>query len=297
MATLSRGQSFGATETITNTKLHNLVDLGTVTNIVDADISASAGIQFSKILASTLDASLLGSLGNIQSGAGKIPNANLNLPFGSTISTLCSIPNLSLLPLTLASWVDGASMRNFQSLPTLAGQAAWYSIVSSLASGGFPSFNGTDKFVGRKNQSTQVAFSSYMSVGFSLTTSYQKCAFDTKDYDTSSNYDSATNYRFTAPITGKYLFCVGARLSNLAGVATAAIYKNGSIYKEIAVGACVDIGGGNFSGGTQGSFAVALNSSDYVEVFAKSNTGTTLQFGASTFSYFTGTLLFDSSLL
>lgn len=147
MATLSRGQSFGATETVTNTKLHNLVDLATITNIVDADISASANIQFSKILASTLDASLLGNLSGILSGAGKIPNANLNLPFGATQTTLCSIPNNSLLPLTLASWVDGAALRNLASTP-VDQQIRYNLLVSSLASGGVPVYNGSNNFVG-----------------------------------------------------------------------------------------------------------------------------------------------------
>lgn len=39
MATVTKGQTFGSTEQITNTKLHNLVDLATVTSIVVADLS------------------------------------------------------------------------------------------------------------------------------------------------------------------------------------------------------------------------------------------------------------------
>lgn len=39
MATVTKGQSFGATEQITNTKLHNLVDLATVTSIAVSDLS------------------------------------------------------------------------------------------------------------------------------------------------------------------------------------------------------------------------------------------------------------------
>ena len=49
MATLTRGYSFGSTETVTNTKLHNLVDDGSCTGIVDADIAAGAAIDGSKI--------------------------------------------------------------------------------------------------------------------------------------------------------------------------------------------------------------------------------------------------------
>lgn len=39
MATVTKGQIFGSTEQITNTKLHNLVDLATVTSIAVSDLS------------------------------------------------------------------------------------------------------------------------------------------------------------------------------------------------------------------------------------------------------------------
>jgi hypothetical protein len=49
MSTLTRGISLGATETVTNTKLQNLVDLGSCTGIVDADVSNAAAIGYSKL--------------------------------------------------------------------------------------------------------------------------------------------------------------------------------------------------------------------------------------------------------
>lgn len=49
MATVSKGYSFGATEEVTATKLHNLVDLASVSGIVNADISDSAEIEEDKI--------------------------------------------------------------------------------------------------------------------------------------------------------------------------------------------------------------------------------------------------------
>jgi len=49
VATLSKGYSFGATETVTNTKLSALVDDGSISGIVDADIAAGAAIASSKI--------------------------------------------------------------------------------------------------------------------------------------------------------------------------------------------------------------------------------------------------------
>ena len=49
MATLSKGYTYSATELVTNTKLHNVVDDGTVTAIVNADISATAAIVDTKL--------------------------------------------------------------------------------------------------------------------------------------------------------------------------------------------------------------------------------------------------------
>lgn len=49
MANLSKGYSFGATETVTATKLHNLVDLGSVSGIVNADIAPGADIDATKL--------------------------------------------------------------------------------------------------------------------------------------------------------------------------------------------------------------------------------------------------------
>jgi len=93
MATLSRGQTFGATESVTNTKLHNLVDNATITGIVDADISAGAAIQFSKLLASSISGALFTNLSLIPSAAGLIPFANIPVPFGSSYVSLVTIPN------------------------------------------------------------------------------------------------------------------------------------------------------------------------------------------------------------
>lgn len=49
MAVLSKGKTFGATEEVTNAKLHQLVDDGSVTGITNADIAPDAAIDGSKI--------------------------------------------------------------------------------------------------------------------------------------------------------------------------------------------------------------------------------------------------------
>jgi hypothetical protein len=89
MGNLSRGITVGASEILTNTKLHNLVDLGAVSNIVNADISPSAEIVDTKLKDITTGGKVRGQslldLPDIPSGAGVIPEANL--PTGVTQQT------------------------------------------------------------------------------------------------------------------------------------------------------------------------------------------------------------------
>lgn len=49
MATLSKGKTFGATEQVTAAKLHSLIDDGSVSAIVNADIDANAAIADTKL--------------------------------------------------------------------------------------------------------------------------------------------------------------------------------------------------------------------------------------------------------
>lgn len=77
MATLTKGISLGASEQVTNTKLHNLVDLGSISNIVNADLSASANIgddKFAQIItASKVSGSAITNLNSLPSTSGTLP--------------------------------------------------------------------------------------------------------------------------------------------------------------------------------------------------------------------------------
>ena len=81
MAVISKGLTFGATETVTNTKLHTLVDSATVAGIVNADCDTNMGLVDTKLAAITtaskVNGSALTGLANIPAAAGVIPAANL----------------------------------------------------------------------------------------------------------------------------------------------------------------------------------------------------------------------------
>ena len=72
------------------------------------------------------------------------------------------------------------------------------------------------------------AFSAYLGSNQSITTStFTKVQIDTEEFDTNSNYDNATNYRFTPTVAGYYQ--VNGRFSSEVNstLLVATIYKNG----------------------------------------------------------------------
>lgn len=96
---------------------------------------------------------------------------------------------------------------------------------------------------------------------------WTKVQFDTKTYDTNSNYDATTNYRFTPTVSGYYQISFG--LVTTAGTVTtsamAAIYKNGTAYTvtdknmQNVAGGAIDL---HLSDG------IPMNgSTDYIEIF------------------------------
>ena len=65
MATLSKGHVFSGGETVTAAKLNALVDSATISNIVNAEINASAAIAHTKLASITAGQVLLGNASNV----------------------------------------------------------------------------------------------------------------------------------------------------------------------------------------------------------------------------------------
>lgn len=106
-ATITRGQSFATTEQITANKLMNLVDLATISGIVDAEISASAAISLTKLSVTTLGTN--NAINIIIDGGGAALTTGVKLdvvvPFNCTItqSTLLADQSGSIV---LDIWKD-----------------------------------------------------------------------------------------------------------------------------------------------------------------------------------------------
>lgn len=124
------------------------------------------------------------------------------------------------------------------------------------------------------------AFSAYPSSNQNITTNtYTKIALQTEEFDTNSNFDNATNYRFTPTVAGYYQVNGVVYPNTTTTLVTAAIYKNGVNYKAVQTAAN--------SVGTECSALIYLNgSTDYIELYTFV-TGVSPQiFGSGTYTFF-----------
>ncbi len=132
------------------------------------------------------------------------------------------------------------------------------------------------------------AFSAYPSAGlYSIpNNTWTKVQFNTEVYDIGSEFDNATNYRFTAANTGKYHISANVQMSGLVSgnIFEVAIYKNGSAYKQSGFQSA-----NNATIYAQVSTDIDLTAGDYIEIFVRQASGGALNVnGGSAVSYVTG---------
>lgn len=97
-----------------------------------------------------------------------------------------------------------------------------------------------------------------------------KVAFDAKLFDTSSNFDSVTNNRFTTPINGFYQFnAIVSATVNSGSYLLTNLYKNGS---SIATGNTL-VSGASVGQSIGGSWLVQASANDYFEIFFQGTGG------------------------
>jgi hypothetical protein len=119
------------------------------------------------------------------------------------------------------------------------------------------------------------AFSAYPSAGVSASTgTWTKIPFNIEDFDTNSNYDNVTNYRFTPTVAGYYqinFLVTFPNMGNDIGI-TSSLYKNGSSFKIGSTSGTTN----NVTNSCEGSVILYLNgSTDYIEVYANQGSGST----------------------
>lgn len=114
-------------------------------------------------------------------------------------------------------------------------------------------------------------FSVYASTGTVLGASVTgKVILNSEHFDTNNNFDSTTNYRYSAPVTGFYFVTatvqVAAGGSSAVGNSTGMIFKNGTEFKR---GQMI-VGSGNTLTlpTAQITDLIQLAAGDYIELFA-----------------------------
>jgi len=134
------------------------------------------------------------------------------------------------------------------------------------------------------------AFSAYANATQSIAnTTFVKIAINTELFDTNSNFDSTTNYRFTPTVAGYYQINAGVIISiGSTGIAAASIYKNGSL-AALSNSAASD-GVNAYSG-----ISILLNlngSTDYIELYGyQSSSATRSTVAGSPYTYFQASLV------
>jgi hypothetical protein len=105
MAQLTKGQTFAGAETVTATKLNNLVDNATIANIVNADISASAAIALSKLATGALPTGITVASANLVDGT--IVDADVSASAAIDLSKLATGALPTAITVASANIVDG----------------------------------------------------------------------------------------------------------------------------------------------------------------------------------------------
>lgn len=132
----------------------------------------------------------------------------------------------------------------------------------------------TEGSISLKKTDADIAFQAYLSSAQNSVNGNVKINLATELFDESSNFDSATNYRFTAPVAGIYNFHGAVRMANAAGArCIALLYKNGTEFID-----GVSQGADTFTSSNV-SATIKLAASDYIELWLTSNGVTALTTG------------------
>ena len=135
------------------------------------------------------------------------------------------------------------------------------------------------------------AFSAYLGSNQNLTNStFTKIQINTKNFDTNSNYDNATNYRFTPTVAGYYQINGRVDAQSSTGSVTrciVSIYKNGTEYKRGS-----DVNTANTNASNVMDVVYFNGSTDYAELYAFISAAVTATAGAGqALTYFSGSMV------
>jgi hypothetical protein len=131
------------------------------------------------------------------------------------------------------------------------------------------------------------AFSAYRNASQSVSGGVNtKVAIDTEEFDTNSNFDSVTNYRFTPTVAGYYQINAGVSFSTTVTYAQILIYKNGASYKYNFS----QLSAGNYTQNIS-SIVYCNGSTDYIELYGYMLASTPTFGGGIAATWFNGAMV------
>lgn len=159
--------------------------------------------------------------------------------------------------------------------------------LTGITAGGLPDATITQADLAANVAGNGPAFSAYASNSQTINQAVDtKIQLNTEEFDTNSNFDKDTNYRFTPTVAGYYQISWCVAVGNASSESL--LFKNGSRYKIASTG--TSDGAYAFS---SGSTIVYLNgSTDYIELYTYITGGSaksTLQ--GSIFTYMNGAMI------
>lgn len=283
-------------------------------SITNALVSTTAAIAVSKLAAGTSTQVLLNTAtptptwttlsGDVTVGATGVTAIGASKVTNAMLAGSITYANLALTGGIVNADLSASAAVDFTKLAPLADGKILMGNGSNVATAVTPSgdvtmTNAGVTAVGNGKITPQKQYNDYMfraykaaSTTLSLSATVNtKVNFATESYDYNSNYDAATNYRYTAPVTGTYQFDwtlrgaapIGANIQTYSW-----LYKNGA---TISGGApMTPVSGGVFGSG--GSAQIELADGDYTEIYAYSSGGNQIDGDAAgSYSSFSGRLV------
>lgn len=217
------------------------------------------------------------------SGTGAQVAFTLNRSVASPVAIEVLVNNVQQSPYDGSFTVSGSTL-TFSEAPSL-GTNNIYVIYRDQSIGTLTDLTAyrkaeVDALLATKMPVNGPAFRAITTTAQTITNStFTKVAFNIEEFDTNSNYDPTTNYRFTPTVAGYYQITANAALGGATvGYAQCYIYRNGFAH----VGGSSVPNNNTVGGKVSASGVVYLNgSSDYVEFYVWQNQGasTNLQVG------------------
>lgn len=145
--------------------------------------------------------------------------------------------------------------------------------IGGLVAGGLPNATVVQADLAANVAGTGPAFSAYLGSNQTVSNAtFTKLQANTKEFDTNSNYDASTNYRFTPTVAGYYQVNGGVQFGGYTNYTEMliSIYKNGSEFKR---GGYIGISTGSTYGQhVNVSALIYMNgSTDYIELYGYIN--------------------------